>query len=296
MCVEIITIAQCARSSASDEYSSCGKLHLIGKEHVVCKEAHGDCICCFGTCGKIIPEVPTGIALSEISQAPCLACAGGRLKNYKVLESILLDGNGIHDENWDLNLKALQAVWHQKCACPRGIKASTPKDDATVNEPAKEHASGHVDTKPVVDSAAAEASFTEVATDKQGPGQSATTDAPEHVEADPAPAADPWTGAPVDADPVITGKDDMATAVANDNDGDTSIKAGSDAGNVVQGSLDGEAVAEASRDAPKSTDGATPVSRRAVNFAFSAETADKLRDTTEKFAALKTSFLMGKPI
>jgi hypothetical protein len=38
----------------------------------------------------------------------------------------------------------------------------------------------------------------------------------------------------------------------------------------------------------------TPVSRRAVNFSFSAETADKLRDTTEKFASLKSGFLCGK--
>ena len=41
-----------------------------------------------------------------------------------------------------------------------------------------------------------------------------------------------------------------------------------------------------------SPDGAH-VSRRPVNFSYSAETAEKLRETTEKFASLK-SFLAGE--
>lgn len=39
--------------------------------------------------------------------------------------------------------------------------------------------------------------------------------------------------------------------------------------------------------------GLTPVTRRAVNFSFSAEQADKLREATEKFASLKSGFLSG---
>jgi hypothetical protein len=39
--------------------------------------------------------------------------------------------------------------------------------------------------------------------------------------------------------------------------------------------------------------GGAHVSRRPVNFSFSAETAEKLRETTEKYALMK-SFLAGK--
>ncbi|KAM0365766.1 hypothetical protein ACHAPK_009287 [Fusarium culmorum] len=312
MCVETITIALCAPQSTPHLSFTCGNLHLVAEDRVVCDSAVGDCICYFGTCGKVTREVPTGgIDFSAISKVRCTTCTaredevGDARKNREILESVLLGRPATNDADWDQTSKRLQQLWHQKSACPYHVQGSVPKAKATVNKPAKEQVRAQVDIKSAVGSAPSEASFGEVVIDKDDFHQSATTDASEHSEADSASTVDPWTGAPVIAEPVTAEpagfnspsvKDDVTTVIANDNDGDTSVKAGSDDGNGDHNGLEGDVDTKVSHDAPKSIDGATPVSRRAVNFAFSAEAADKLRDTTAKFASLKSSFLMGKPI
>ncbi|KAM0358903.1 hypothetical protein ACHAP4_004885 [Fusarium culmorum] len=312
MCVETITIALCAPQSTPHLSFTCGNLHLVAEDRVVCDSAVGDCICYFGTCGKVTREVPTGgIDFSAISKVRCTTCTaredevGDARKNREILESVLLGRPATNDADWDQTSKRLQQLWHQKSACPYHVQGSVPKAKATVNKPAKEQVRAQVDIKSAVGSAPSEASFGEVVIDKDDFHQSATTDASEHSEADSASTVDPWTGAPVIAEPVTAEpagfnspsvKDDVTTVIANDDDGDTSVKAGSDDGNGDHNGLEGDVDTKVSHDAPKSIDGATPVSRRAVNFAFSAEAADKLRDTTAKFASLKSSFLMGKPI
>ncbi|CAG1990488.1 unnamed protein product [Fusarium graminearum] len=307
MCVETITIALCAPQSAPRLSFTCGNLHLVAENHVVCDSAVGNCICYFGTCGKVTHEVPTGgIDFSAISKVRCTTCTaredevGDARKDREILESVLLGRPATNDADWDQTSKRLQQLWQQKSACPYHVQGSVRKAKATVNKPAKEQVQAQVDIKSAVPSAPSKASFGEVVIDKDDLHQSATTDASEHSEADSASAVDPWTGAPVIAEPVTAEppsvKDDVTTVIANDNDGGTSVKTGSDAGKGGHNGLEGDVDTKLGHDAPKSIDGATPVSRRAVNFAFSAEAADKLRDTTAKFASLKSSFLMGKPI
>ncbi|CAF3615820.1 hypothetical protein SNK03_003883 [Fusarium graminearum] len=312
MCVETITIALCAPQSAPRLSFTCGNLHLVAENHVVCDSAVGNCICYFGTCGKVTREVPTGgIDFSAISKVRCTTCTaredevGDARKDREILESVLLGRPATNDADWDQTSKRLQQLWQQKSACPYHVQGSVRKAKATVNKPAKEQVQAQVDIKSAVPSAPSKASFGEVVIDKDDLHQSATTDASEHSEADSASAVDPWTGAPVIAEPVTAEpagfdspsvKDDVTTVIANDNDGGTSVKTGSDAGKGGHNGLEGDVDTKLGHDAPKSIDGATPVSRRAVNFAFSAEAADKLRDTTAKFASLKSSFLMGKPI
>ncbi|CAF3557236.1 unnamed protein product [Fusarium graminearum] len=312
MCVETITIALCAPQSAPRLSFTCGNLHLVAENHVVCDSAVGNCICYFGTCGKVTREVPTGgIDFSAISKVRCTTCTaredevGDARKDREILESVLLGRPATNDADWDQTSKRLQQLWQQKSACPYHVQGSVRKAKATVNKPAKEQVQAQVDIKSAVPSAPSKASFGEVVIDKDDLHQSATTDASEHSEADSASTVDPWTGAPVIAEPVTAEpagfdspsvKDDVTIVIANDNDGGTSVKAGSDAGKGGHNGLEGDVDTKLGHDAPKSIDGATPVSRRAVNFAFSAEAADKLRDTTAKFASLKSSFLMGKPI
>ncbi|GKU04975.1 hypothetical protein FLAG1_07770 [Fusarium langsethiae] len=279
MCVETITIALCAPESSPHLSFTCGKLHLVAGRRTVCDKASGRCVCYFGTCGNAGRAALTdGIDFSAISKVRCTSCTaredavGDRRKNQEVLESVLLDPSAVHYVDVDRKVKLLSQLWHQKSDCPY-------------------HAEG-----PVIDSASAEASFDEVSIEKQGPVQSATTDVFEHNEADSASAVDAWTSAPVSVNTDITeiadfdspsdkdhasivgdGNDDVTTGFIND--GDASVKAGSDTDKGVQNGLEG---------------GTTLVTRRAVNFSYSAEAADKLRDATSKFASLKSGFLMGK--
>ncbi|CEI67452.1 hypothetical protein FVEN_g11572 [Fusarium venenatum] len=296
MCVELITLAMCSSASTDREPVYCGRFHLVTGERIVCDEASCKCIYSFGTCGKIETESPAGFSVSDIMNLPCIPCAtrmGDRLKNQEILEPFLIKGSHLHGEYLEQKLKVLQAAGHEDSTCPSHGEGSATKGKATVEEPAKKHIVARINTKLAVSSAPAEASVDEVGLHSEG-SESARTHAAKHYGEDSASAADPWTGAPIVTEPynaehamtksTITETpfekdDDESAVVANDNGGETSIKAGSDAGNGNEKGLE---------------DDTTPITRRAVNFQYSAEAADKLRDTTEKFASLKSGFLMGK--
>jgi hypothetical protein len=241
MCVENITIALCAPHNPPHLSFTCGKLHMVAQNRVVCNKARGSCICYFGTCGNVVRDAPTnGIDFSGVAKVRCVSCTaredvvGDSRENQEVLESVLLDRPAINDAAWSQQSKLLQKRWSHKSACPYHSEGSATKDMAIVDEPAKEHVWVQVDTKPVADSAPAAASFVEVAIDKPAPVEPAATDRSEHTEADSGPAIDPWTGNPIKTKTVTTGpasfgspsgKDDVTTVIPDNNDGGASAQA-----------------------------------------------------------------------
>ncbi|OBS29486.1 hypothetical protein FPOA_03423 [Fusarium poae] len=293
MCVEIIALAVCRPVADNDQDEYCGKFHLVAGGYNVCKEARSDFIGHFGTCGEITAEAPATFTLSDTLKFPCIPCAtemDKRLKDHKNLEPHLVKGSPLHEEYLEQKSKGFEATGHEHPTHPHHAEGSVTKGKAAVHEPAKAHVVALVRTKLITVSAPAGTPFVEVANDMQGSGQSAATDVSEKNEEESAPAADSWTGAPIATEPVtdesaITEppfeKDDETTVVTNNNDGETSVKAGSDTGDDHQKGVEGDTA---------------PITRRPVDFKYSAETADKLRDTTEKFASLKSGFLAGKSV
>ncbi|KAM0229304.1 hypothetical protein ACHAPO_010083 [Fusarium lateritium] len=322
MCVEIITIALCTAKGPDEEPGYCGKFHLVAGAHNVCEEAHEDCMCCFGTCGKIVAASPARIDVLDFLKLPCIVCAANKgelLKNHTVLEPVPVKGSPLPEGYLEQKLKVLQSARHGDSICSHHAEGFAIKGRATFNKPAEAYVVGYVDTQFATASTPAEASSDEVSLYLKD-SKPAATDASEHYGEDSVPAADLWAAKriaaeaantelpitePVVTEPVITKpaitepitiehamtestvtetpfeKDDEPAVGANDNDGETSVKSGSDTGKCDQKGREG---------------GTTPITRRAVNFQYSAEAADKLRDATEKFATLKSGFLMGKAI
>ncbi|KAL4723574.1 hypothetical protein ACLX1H_009212 [Fusarium chlamydosporum] len=325
MCVEKVTIAQCAPPTSPTLSFTCGKLHMVAQDRIVCDDACGNCVCFFGTCGTIGRDIPTdGIDLSDVAKIRCASCTGredivgDRRKDQEILESALLMRPAVNKEAWEEHAKLLKKLWHSKSACPyhpedksREFKAAKAKP--TTPEPAKEHVWVEVDTKPV-DTKPVEASFVEVTIDKPAPVEPSDSSVSEHTEAKSAPTIDSWTGAPVtegvtnepaafDSHSVKDGASTFDTDNDEPKNADEAIPM-----SVVQNGLDREEGIHSSRWAHQNPEvsvpsqdkgeevqnsGLTPVTRRAVNFSFSAEQADKLREATEKFASLKSGFLSG---
>ncbi|CAG7555874.1 unnamed protein product [Fusarium equiseti] len=326
MCVETITIAQCAPLSTPEMSFTCGKLHMIAHDRVVCDLSRGACICFFGTCGTVTRVVPTdGVDLSSVTKVRCASCTtrednvGDRRQDREILESALLQRPAIPDAAWEEHSKRLHKLWHSKATCPYHPDASVIMAKVTGEEPAKEHVWVESVTKPVVDSAPVDTSFVEVAIDKDHSLEQAAADASMHTEAGSGPGADPWTGDAITAE--NAGIDSVPAKDFHRED-EATIETSSDTGKnmPVKNGLDREVGIETSRwntQEPKAFEhdegqtqevqhveegqkvdesqnlGGTPVSRRPVNFSFSAENAEKLRENTETFALMK-SFLAGK--
>ncbi|KAH7193821.1 uncharacterized protein B0J16DRAFT_369894 [Fusarium flagelliforme] len=321
MCVETITIAQCAPLSPPEMSFTCGKLHMIAHDRVVCDLSRGACICFFGTCGTVTRVVPTdGVDLSSVSKVRCASCTtrednvGDRRQDREILESALLQRPAIPDAAWEEHSSLLKKLWHSKHTCPYHPDASVIMAKATGEEPAKEHVWVEGVTKLAVDSAPVDTSFVEVAIDKDSSLEEAAADTSMHTEAGSGPRVDPWTSdagtaenAGVDSTPAKDyQREDEATI---ETSSDTSVKNGLERDVGIETSRwnpQGPKASEQSEgqtqevqhveEAQKVEEGQSPggahVSRRPVNFSFSAETAEKLRETTEKFASLK-SFLAG---
>ncbi|KAM0352339.1 hypothetical protein ACHAPU_002004 [Fusarium lateritium] len=320
MCRETVTIAQCAPDSPPVLTFNCGKLHMIAQDRTVCGEAKGKCVCYFGTCGRVQREVSTnGIDLSEITKVRCASCVvredkvGDRRTGREILESCLLERPAVNQAGWESHSKLLANLWRDKAACPYHTEAlsefsmTKPMYDEPIDTvaPIAEHvqpaAEAHYPTEASNVAEHSDHEIIEVKTSSDEPvlaetpaiettGTESVAAITEWLATDPATSdhAEPASPGPVSPKPV-------------------SIASASDSG--IKNGLDREIGIETSRWAPaKSSDKSSEPAaedvqaedseqpRRVpkVNFAFDPNNADKLRDTTQKFASLKSSFLLGK--
>ncbi|KAJ4122739.1 hypothetical protein NW768_010181 [Fusarium equiseti] len=328
MCVETITIAQCAPLNPPEMSFTCGKLHMVAHNRVVCDLSRGSCICFFGTCGTVTRVVPTdGVDLNSVTKVRCASCTtrednvGDRRQDREILESALLQRPVIPDAAWEEHSSLLKKLWHSKHTCPYHPDASVIMAKAIAEEPAKGHIWVEGVTKPVVGSAPVNTSSVEAAIEKDYSLEQAVADASMHTEAGSDPRVDSWTG---DASTAEDAGIESIPAKDYHREDEATIETSSDT--AVKNGLERELGIETSRwnpQGPKASEqsenqtqevqnadeaqhvekvqkveegqnvGGAHVSRRPVNFSFSAETAEKLRETTEKFASLK-SFLAGK--
>ncbi|KAH6968228.1 hypothetical protein DER45DRAFT_606964 [Fusarium avenaceum] len=125
MCRENVTIAQCAPHDPPVLSFTCGKLHMVAQDRVVCDKAEGKCVCYFGTCGLVTREITTGgIDLSSISKIRCATCVvrednvGDRRSGREILESPLLERLAVDKAGKENHARLLNSLWRGKAACP----------------------------------------------------------------------------------------------------------------------------------------------------------------------------------
>ncbi|KAF4340029.1 cytochrome P450 monooxygenase [Fusarium beomiforme] len=319
MCREVITIAQCSPEQSPVLSFNCGKLHLVAHERVVCDGARGKCICFFGTCGSIGREIPTkGMDLASVVKARCAECTprqdriGDHRKAQDMLESPLLQP-AVAKGEWPEHSKKLSALWLGKLACPYHAEASvgpaTPVTESvtSIKQPVQSKATA---TDTAVGFAVKTASQSTVEPFAEPP----TLKAPDSTSTDPAPAGSPAAPPSAGADEWATNTGNTANTVVDEWDTNTAnpvdhekTDEGFDSGNKT---LDPSEVGiSTSRWAPGNASSSEPTgevkgkeqapvvvsaSRRAVNFSYDPNNAEKLQETSQKFADLKASFLMGK--
>ncbi|KAI6763897.1 hypothetical protein HG530_007686 [Fusarium avenaceum] len=125
MCRENVTIAQCAPHDPPVLSFTCGKLHMVAQDRVVCDKSEGKCICYFGTCGLVTREITTGgVDLSSISKIRCATCVvrednvGDRRSGREILESPLLERLAVDKAGKENHARLLNSLWRGKAACP----------------------------------------------------------------------------------------------------------------------------------------------------------------------------------
>ncbi|SCV28731.1 uncharacterized protein FFB14_01949 [Fusarium fujikuroi] len=319
MCSETITVAQCAPKVSPVLAFYCAKLHLVAKERIVCEAAKGKCICFFGSCGAIDREIPTkGINLSDVVKARCAECTP---REHRV-------GNGIPAQ------QILESLWLNKTACPYHVDTSaepaTPVAEV-INITEHIHLDtevGHTGTGLSAESVVPTDLASESPELKPGFEAAVQKDFGDFSSSDNAAMKDASSSlvGPVFTDsfvaePASSLVDEWTTNTApGGGHGDNTENHSSDSG--VKDILDPEEVGiSTSRWAPgnsptNSTKPTKPavdfkenesgeerekvqtpvvaVSRRAVNFSYNPDNAEKLLETAEMFANVKKAFLMGK--
>ncbi|KAJ4267511.1 hypothetical protein NW762_003618 [Fusarium torreyae] len=311
MCRESITIAQCAPHSPPVLTFNCGKMHMVAQDRTVCDGAHGTCVCFFGTCGSVVRDVTTsGIDLADITKVRCASCTvredavGDRRNGKDILESVLLQRPAVGKSDLEKHAAQLTELWRNKSGCPYHAKGLTKTSNVTGSEfeLAGHEASPKADAQHVVESNITESVTTEPelvqpASPKPEFAEASTTE-PEPETTEP----EPVVTEPTMAEPATT-VDEWTTGTAPPSDhGDEQACEPSSETDIKNG-LECEVGLSTSRWAsPKSPEGSTkeaPVvsePRRVptVHFMFDPNNAEKLREATQKFATLKSSFLVGR--
>ncbi|KAH7149090.1 hypothetical protein B0J13DRAFT_662901 [Dactylonectria estremocensis] len=157
MCGESIVLAICAPEKAPHMSFTCGKLHMVAGERIICDDAAGKCNCHFGTCGKVGRDITTaGTDLAELLKVRCASCTkredntGDRRDGKEIIDSPLLQRPAIpRDEETQRQHRAtLKGLWEGNDTCPFHVIANTTgsstekadtvttKNDASENEPA----------------------------------------------------------------------------------------------------------------------------------------------------------------
>ncbi|KAF5663738.1 hypothetical protein FHETE_7443 [Fusarium heterosporum] len=330
MCRETVTFAQCAPHDPPVLTFNCGKLHMIAQDRIVCEEAKGKCICYFGTCGRVEREVPTkGIDLSEVTKVRCASCVvredkvGDRRTGREILESPLLERPAISQAGWGSHVRLLMNLWRDKATCPYHAEALSefsmtkpihdePIDTVAPIEEAVQHAAEvHLPTETAHNAEASDHDTAEINTSSIEPICAGTPD----INIESVAAITEWLA----TDPATSDHVESVSAGLI-SPKPMSIAPASDSGMGIKNGLDREIGLETSRWAPvkssesevedlqakdlqaedvqvkdlQAEDGEQPRRVPKVNFAFDPNNADKLRDATQKFASLKSSFLLGK--
>jgi hypothetical protein len=247
MCRENVTIAQCAPLDPPVLSFTCGKLHMVAQDRVVCEKAEGKCVCYFGTCGLVTREVTTsGVDLGNIIKLRCATCVvrednvGDRRSGREILESPLLERPAIGKASKENHARLLNSLWRGKTTCPYhsedipGFYISHAMNDESINAPVQTE----VVVQPVAEAAvnepfsddthAIDASPEEHSDDKTTAvdgasfesvqAETAETAGAEPIDIEPVTAVDEWT-----VDP----------APATEHDKDASAEQTSDSGKVL---------------------------------------------------------------
>ncbi|KAM0246861.1 hypothetical protein ACHAP5_004483 [Fusarium lateritium] len=150
MCRESVTIAQCAPLDPPLLSFTCGKLHMVAQDRIICEKAEGKCVCYFGTCGLVKREVTTsGVDLGDIAKIRCAICVvrednvGDRRSGREILESPLLERPAIDKAGKENHARLLNSLWRGKAACPYHSEdmpessISHAMNDESINTPAQ---------------------------------------------------------------------------------------------------------------------------------------------------------------
>lgn len=124
MCLEALGVAICAPKQPPTLSFTCGKLHMIASERILCDNATGSCVCFFGTCGIIEKTCTAGsIDLSTLQKIRCADCTmredevGDRRHGRDLLESPLLTRSPVAKDELERFMTTLHALWRGKEAC-----------------------------------------------------------------------------------------------------------------------------------------------------------------------------------
>ncbi|KAF4966336.1 hypothetical protein FSARC_5964 [Fusarium sarcochroum] len=317
MCRESITIAQCAPHNPPVLTFNCGKMHMVAQDRLVCDSARGTCVCFFGTCGSVVRDVTTsGIDLADIAKVRCASCTvredavGDRRKGQEILESVLLERPAVGKSDLEKHSARLTELWRNKSGCPYHTKALAETETVTGTEfePVGHHASPKVDAHPVVESTtiepdvaqpvSSEPELTGLGTTEPALSESAITE-PETTEPEPA-VTEPAVTEPAVTEPAAVDEWITGTSPPSNHEDEQACEPSFDSG--IKNGLECDVGLNTSRWAStKSPEPSTqeesvaPGPRRVptVNFMFDPNNAEKLREATQKFATLKSSFLAG---
>lgn len=132
-------MAMCAPANPPAVLFTCGGLHNVAVDRVVCEDAKSDCLCYFGTCGSVERETSTVcVSLGALPKVRCATCsmkdhgAGDQHLRMQLIESPLLTRKAVSKSELYGHLAMLRVVWGGRTACPfhgiRGYEVSTAKD------------------------------------------------------------------------------------------------------------------------------------------------------------------------
>ncbi|SPJ70618.1 uncharacterized protein FTOL_00346 [Fusarium torulosum] len=286
MCRENVTIAQCAPLDPPVLSFTCGKLHMVAQDRVVCEKAEGKCVCYFGTCGLVTREVTTsGVDLGNIVKIRCATCVvrednvGDRRSGREILESPLLERPAIGKTGKENYARLLNSLWRGKSACPyhsedmsefsishaiNDKSVDTPAQTEVVIQPAAEAAVNEpfsVDTHAIKTHAVDTPAFDAPAFDASPEEHSDATTAIDaaSVGSVQAETAETASAEPIDTEPadteLVTAVDEWTVdpAPATEHNKDAAAEPTSDSG--IKNGLEREIGIETSRWAPpKSSD------------------------------------------
>ncbi|KAF4452439.1 hypothetical protein F53441_4719 [Fusarium austroafricanum] len=312
MCLEKVTIAMCAPKEAPYLSFDCGKLHLVAADRIVCDKARAKCVCYFGTCGTVERELPTkGIDITSLAKVRCVECTprednvGNRRTSQEILESPLLQRAAVDEAAWPKQAELLRGLWRGKSGCPYHVGALNTINGAPVLQHAQVEVGTHSVVEPTVSKpvAAKEEDFIEFSSTEHDTSNVANS---EHVPVESGPVESPI------AEPAAVVDEWVSDApVSYHGDGEVHEF---EFNSRIKNGLETEVGISTSRWAPEKSpeksletsdvkdqgqfqvqEPVTTGPRRVptVNFSFDPNNAEKIRDTTQKFADLKASFLMA---
>ncbi|KAL2214560.1 hypothetical protein CC79DRAFT_1328452 [Sarocladium strictum] len=125
MCVEYISVALCAPTTAPSLSFTCGQLHLVAGHREVCQKAKGTCICFFATCSTITQSAaPEAMDWKNVPKIRCLACTkredhvGAARSHRELLESPLLSRSAVLPSEQDSSVEFVRGLWKGADMCP----------------------------------------------------------------------------------------------------------------------------------------------------------------------------------